>query len=123
MDIEIYKALSDENRLRILNILIQKELCVCEIELILDMNQSNVSRHLNKLKNARIVVFKKDSQWNYYAINDKFIEDNNYLYEHLKNKFSTDEALLKDMYKLSSLKKQHEICNEVKDNKFIKKNT
>ncbi len=122
MDIEIYKALSDENRLRILNILMQKELCVCEIELVLNMSQSNVSRHLNKLKNAKIVICKKDSQWNYYAINDKFIEDSNYLYEHLKNKFSADEDLLKDMYKLSSLKEQHEICNEVKDNKFIKKN-
>ncbi len=89
---------------------------------MLDMSQSNVSRHLNKLKNAKIVVCKKDSQWNYYAINDKFIEDNNYLYEYLKNKFSSDEDLLKDIYKLNSLKKQHEICNEVKNNKFIKKN-
>ncbi|OFW49561.1 MAG: transcriptional regulator [Actinobacteria bacterium RBG_13_35_12] len=120
MDIKIYKALSDESRLKILNLLIQQELCVCEIEVILDMSQSNVSRHLNKLKSAKIVVYKKESQWAYYTISNMFIEDNNYLYEHLKNKFSFDDQLLEDLDKLNSLKKQHAICDEIRGNKIIK---
>lgn len=90
MDTEIFKALSDESRLRILNLLVRKELCVCEIEAILDMSQSNVSRHLNKLKIANIVTSKKESQWAYYKLSDKFIEDNGHLYEHLKNCFDRD---------------------------------
>ncbi len=48
--VNMFKALSDENRLRIMSLLIREELCVCEIEVILELSQSNVSRHLNKLK-------------------------------------------------------------------------
>lgn len=100
MDVEIYKALSDESRLRIVNILMQGKLCVCEIERVLEMNQSNVSRHLNKLKNAEIVVSNKESQWVYYAMNDEFITCNDYLYKHLQSKFHKDDLLLKDIEKL-----------------------
>ena len=113
MDVEIYKALSDENRLRILNILMQRELCVCEIEVILDLSQSNVSRHLTKLKNAEILVSKKESQWAYYAINDKFISDNSFLYEHLRAKFALSNILLKDIDKLNTLK-DRVICDEMR---------
>lgn len=53
--VEIFKALADENRLRILNVLNQGELCVCEIETLLGITQSNASRHLNKLKSLKII--------------------------------------------------------------------
>lgn len=52
---QILKALADDTRLRILNILQEEELCVCEIETILNISQSNASRHLNKLINAKIL--------------------------------------------------------------------
>ena len=55
----ILKALADENRIRILNLLRNNELCVCDIEATLDIKQSNVSRHLNKLKMAGIIVSEK----------------------------------------------------------------
>ncbi len=110
MNTEIYKAFSDESRLRIINILMQKELCVCEIEVVLEMSQSNVSRHLTKLKNAEIVNSKKESQWVFYTINKKFIECNGYLYAHLKNSFSTDIQLNEDINKLNSLERQSTIC-------------
>ena len=45
--IEIFKALGDENRIRILSLLIRQELCVCEIETVPDMTQSNASRNRN----------------------------------------------------------------------------
>lgn len=112
MDIEIYKALSDESRLRILNLLMQRELCVCEIELILEMSQSNVSRHLNKLKHADIVVSKKKSQWVHYTIRKEFIEKNHYLYEHLRDKFSMEDMFLRDIDKLPALN-DLDICNSV----------
>jgi ArsR family transcriptional regulator len=112
LHIEIFKALSDESRLRMLNLLMQKELCVCEIEAILDMSQSNVSRHLNKLKNAAVVISKKESQWTYYKINSSFIEQNVFLYEHLKNKFSVNNELLEDIDKLKNLKEQTVMCAE-----------
>jgi ArsR family transcriptional regulator, arsenate/arsenite/antimonite-responsive transcriptional repressor len=71
--IKILKALADENRIRILNLLNTKKLCVCEIEKVLNMNQSNVSRHLNKLKNADLIDSVKQAQFVCYKINEEII--------------------------------------------------
>ena len=103
MNTEIYKALSDENRLRIISVLMQRELCVCEIEAVLNMSQSNVSRHLNKLKAAQIVTSKKESQWAFYKLSDKFIEENGHLYKHLQESLSQDAQLNEDATKLRTL--------------------
>ena len=86
--IEIFKVLADENRLRIINLLMNHELCVCEIEVILDLSQSNVSRHLSKIKNIEILESSKDAQWIHYKINEDFIKKNEELIAYLKNKFS-----------------------------------
>jgi ArsR family transcriptional regulator, arsenate/arsenite/antimonite-responsive transcriptional repressor len=66
----IFKALADENRIRILNLLKKGELCVCDIEAVLDIKQSNASRHLNRLKISGIIVSEKKSQWVYYRLNE-----------------------------------------------------
>ena len=57
--VQIFKALADENRIRILNLLRNGSLCVCDIEAVLNINQSNASRHLNKLKTAKIILSEK----------------------------------------------------------------
>jgi len=69
--VEIFKALADETRIRMLNLLIKGELCVCDIEYILNIKQSNASRHLNKLKLAGLILAIKKSQWVYYRINEE----------------------------------------------------
>lgn len=56
----ICKSLADENRIRILNLLKNEELCVCDIEAVLGIKQSNASRHLNKLKMAGIIASEKN---------------------------------------------------------------
>ena len=66
--IQILKALSDETRLRILNILRDGPLCVCEIEAILEISQSNASRHLSKLTNANLVNYYKEAKFIYYKL-------------------------------------------------------
>lgn len=113
MDIEKFKALSDETRLRIINVLIRKELCVCEIEEVLGMSQSNVSRHLLKLKSVGIVESRKESQWTNYSISKKFIDENKHLHDHLKIIFEADLQFREDISKLKSLAPQREMC-EVK---------
>jgi ArsR family transcriptional regulator, arsenate/arsenite/antimonite-responsive transcriptional repressor len=70
----IFKALADENRIRILNLLKNGELCVCDIEAVLGIKQSNASRHLNRLKTAEIIVSEKKSQWVYYRLNDNIFK-------------------------------------------------
>lgn len=72
--VDLFKALADENRLRILNLLRNGELCVCDIEAVLDIKQSNVSRHLNRLKMAEIINSEKKSQWVYYRLNDDIFQ-------------------------------------------------
>jgi ArsR family transcriptional regulator, arsenate/arsenite/antimonite-responsive transcriptional repressor len=66
----ILKALADDNRIRILNLLRNDELCVCDIEVVLGIKQSNASRHLTRLKVAGIIDSEKKSQWVYYRLKD-----------------------------------------------------
>ncbi len=66
--LDALKALADETRLRIVSILEQAdELCACEIEAVLDLNQSNASRHLNRLRGAGLIVASRDGHWVHYA--------------------------------------------------------
>jgi ArsR family transcriptional regulator, arsenate/arsenite/antimonite-responsive transcriptional repressor len=68
MDVsEVLKALADTNRLRILNLLHDQTLCVCDLEAILELNQSNLSRHLSRLKQAGIVDAHKKALFTYYS--------------------------------------------------------
>jgi len=110
---DLFKALSDENRLRILNLLFCKEMCVCELEGILSMTQSNVSRHLIKLKNADIVVSKKSSQWAYYELSSAFVAENRLLIADLKLKFGANIQMLADIQKLTTLQSQQALCGGV----------
>jgi ArsR family transcriptional regulator len=66
---DIFKALSDKNRLRILKMLQKKSLCVCEITEILGLAASTVSNHLSILKEAGLIIDKKDKKWINYKIN------------------------------------------------------
>lgn len=63
------KALSDETRIRIINLLYEKELCVCDVMETLKTSQAKTSRHLIYLKNAGLVKDRKHAQWVYYSIN------------------------------------------------------
>ena len=65
---DVLKALSDETRLRILNLLYEQELCVCDIMETLQITQAKASRHLIYLKNAGLVKDRKHAQWAYYSL-------------------------------------------------------
>ena len=66
----MFKALSDETRLRILCLLLDGELCVCDLMEVLQLPQSTVSRHLAYLKNAGWVEDRRCGVWMYYSIVD-----------------------------------------------------
>ena len=68
---KIFKALADENRLRILALLLEDELCVCEIMAALDLPQSTVSRHLAYLRNHGWVMDSRRGVWMYYRFNSE----------------------------------------------------
>ena len=64
----ILNALADETRLRILNLLNQNELCVCDIMRVLKEPQSKVSRHLAYLRRTGLVEARKKGLWMYYRL-------------------------------------------------------
>lgn len=71
--LDIFKALSDETRLRILKLLERGELCVCDIVTALDMSQPKVSFHLNALKGAGLIKDRKQGKWIHYRLDDSEI--------------------------------------------------
>lgn len=71
-----FSALADETRLRILRLLMIREMCVCEIMVALDLTQPTASHHLNLLENAGIVKCRKEGKWVFYSnANMKTIEN------------------------------------------------
>jgi len=70
---EIFKALSDETRLKIMILLTDRELCVCDLERILATTQTKISRHLSTLKYNNLVKSRREGQWSYYSLAE--IED------------------------------------------------
>ena len=67
----VIKALSDENRMRIVMALGDRELCVCQIVELLELAPSTVSKHMAILKRARLVESRKDGRWMYYRLADR----------------------------------------------------
>jgi ArsR family transcriptional regulator, arsenate/arsenite/antimonite-responsive transcriptional repressor len=66
---QLYKALGDDTRLRIVHLLARRgELCVCDVESILEVSQSKASRHLNYLKQAGVVEDRRQGTWVYYRL-------------------------------------------------------
>ena len=64
-----FQALSDETRLRIIDMLRKGERCVCDLTAALDAGQSRLSFHLKVLKDAGLVTDRRDGRWSYYALN------------------------------------------------------
>jgi len=63
-----FKALADETRLRILNLLEVREMCVCEVMVALDLTQPTASHHLGLLESAGFVKARKEGKWVFYKV-------------------------------------------------------
>lgn len=68
--VKIFKALSDSNRIRILKMLQLRPLCVCEITAVLNLATSTVSKHLSLLRDADLILDKKEGKWVIYSLNE-----------------------------------------------------
>jgi len=99
--IKIMKALSDETRLRILNILLERECCVCEVMQALDISQSRASRNLGIIQGAGFLKARRDGTWILYSID--WDTANHYaisLAELLRDFPLSDDVLTKDRERL-----------------------
>lgn len=70
---ELFKVLADETRTRILHLLSERELCVCDLALILEMSLPAVSHHLRLLKIMRLVSFRKEGKQVFYSLDDHHV--------------------------------------------------
>ena len=66
---DLFKALGDETRLAIVQILVGKELCVCDIQNAFDMSQPAISHHLKILRQSGVVRDLREGKWIYYSLN------------------------------------------------------
>ena len=96
--IKIFKALSDETRLRIYLLLLQGGLCVCELEAILKIEQSRISHTLRILKEADLISNYKTGKWNIYSANQK--TKNKKIIQVLENELKLSEKNLNNFKKI-----------------------
>ena len=99
--VNVFKALSDPNRIRIMKMFSERELCMCEMREMLNLSNSTVSKHLTILRDANLLLDSKDGKWVNFQLNDKseqkFIRS---VITLIKNSFEDDEAVQDDMKKL-----------------------
>ncbi|EAI0653505.1 winged helix-turn-helix transcriptional regulator [Campylobacter coli] len=82
----IISAINDESRVLILyHLLKYQELCVCDLQKLLNMGQSRLSRHLKILKGAGFLYVKRKGTWAYYGISDELLKLHSDLFENIKN--------------------------------------
>ena len=74
-DASIFKAFCDENRLQILDMLKEEEICACKILEKLNIVQSTLSHHMKILLDSKIVNARKEGKWTYYSINKQVFEE------------------------------------------------
>lgn len=89
---KLFKCLSDPNRLKLLLLLKEEELCVCELQEVLQMSQPAVSQHLRKLKEEELIVARRQKQWLFYRLNERS-EDYPFLYEILQQLPSQKDSI------------------------------
>jgi len=68
MKARLLKSLANETRLKILRLLTEGEMCVCELMVALDLTQPTASHHLHILKNMRLIHDRKDGKWVFYTV-------------------------------------------------------
>jgi len=92
--LQIFKALSDSTRLKMVKILYAKEMCVCQLEAMFDVSQSRISQNLRILKNSGLVTERREGKWVFYKANTKLL---NRILQEFEAFLQTDFAACPDL--------------------------
>ena len=104
---QIFKACADESRLRILHLIfINGEMCISDLEKILEFTQAKTSRHLIYLKNSGILSFRRYNHWVFYQIKDEVYEILKQIFQFLRK----DQQLQKDQQLYQTLYTNRELA-------------
>jgi ArsR family transcriptional regulator len=104
--IKILKATSDENRLRILKILEKRELCVCELQVLLGLSQPAVSHHLKVLYNAGLIDYSKEGLFVNYRLSKREGPDVERVRKVLLEALADKEEMRLDLDKVESVHRE-----------------
>jgi ArsR family transcriptional regulator len=109
--LKVFKALSDETRLRVVNLLLMRECCVCEVMQALDISQSKASRALGALHDAGILSLRKDGLWSLYSIkSDSSYEYLSVLIESINRDIGKNQQLTLDRERLKQAERVGPSC-------------
>jgi len=104
---QILKSFSDESRVRILHLLHKKkEMCISDLELVLEFTQTKTSRHLMYLRNAGLVTYRKVDQWTYYSIKEEVSDFVEVIYKYMDK----DAILERDIRTYQTLYNNRELA-------------
>jgi ArsR family transcriptional regulator len=104
--VKAIKALSDETRLRILNLLLEQECCVCEVMQALDISQTRASRNLSALYDAGFLKLRKDGLWSLYSIDEEGMKPHfSNLVEAVRKGLDGNELVVEDRKRLKQAKR------------------
>ena len=104
--IKSFKAVSDETRIRILNLLLERECCVCEVMQALNISQTRASRNLGILDEAGFLRLNKDGLWSLYSIDQKALEEYHInILDSLQESLKSNETSLLDRQRLQDARR------------------
>jgi ArsR family transcriptional regulator len=110
--IKVLKAVSDKNRMRILKMLGQKKMCVCEMAAVLGITQPSVSKHLSILKDAGLITDERNHQWiDYELCKEKINKYAPVLQSNIKSWLNRDPIINKDLKKMKTLCRE-DLCKK-----------
>ena len=105
---DYFKLLADENKFRIVKHLMKGEECVCTIAEKLNLEQSLVSHHINKLRDAGMIIDRKVGSWVHCSLNEK-------VFEQLEKTFQKELSVSNIIYKPCGV---HDICCKLQEEKI-----
>jgi ArsR family transcriptional regulator len=106
------KALGDETRLRILNLLLERECCVCEVMQVLGISQTRASRNLATLYGAGLLHLRREGAWAYYSIDWDRVETYAIeLIKAVKDALEGNEVARNDLIRLEKAERLGPVCS------------
>ncbi|MGH9425946.1 MAG: ArsR/SmtB family transcription factor [Terriglobia bacterium] len=100
---ELFKALADRTRLRVINLLGDDEVCVCFFVEVLKLNQPKISRHLAYLRKAGVVAARREGKWMHYRIVEPPDPRAANIFREVRASLASDAGMRRDRARLAQI--------------------
>jgi ArsR family transcriptional regulator, arsenate/arsenite/antimonite-responsive transcriptional repressor len=100
---ELFKALADRTRLRLINLMGDDEVCVCFFVEVLKLNQPKISRHLAYLRRAGVVAARREGKWMHYRIVEPPDPRAASIFREVRASLANDTGMTRDRTRLAQI--------------------